>query len=75
MSDYNRNRLGLFYFTIVGVMVKINPKVSTWIHSRFPKKGEELKIIDLYTVMKQCEQIPQNANQAKPSSFLKLLHP
>lgn len=54
-------------------MEKINPKVSTWIHSRFPKKGEELKIINLYTVMKQCEQIPQNANKGESGSIFPYL--
>ena len=54
-------------------MERINPKVSTWIHSRFPKKGEELKIIDLYIVMKRCEQIPQNANKGESGSIFPYL--
>lgn len=34
---------------------KINPIVSTWTLQRRPYKGEELKLIPLYTVLKQCE--------------------
>lgn len=51
----------------------INPKVSTWIHNRFPRKGEELKIIDLYTVMKQCEQISPETNKGESGSIFPYL--
>lgn len=34
---------------------KINPKVSVWTQERNPYKGESLTIMDLYTVLKQCE--------------------
>jgi hypothetical protein len=36
----------------------INPSVSVWTKDWFPKKGEKLKQVELYTVMKQCELIP-----------------
>lgn len=51
----------------------INPKVSTWIHNRFPRRGEELKIIDLYTVMKQCEQILPETNKGESGSIFPYL--
>ena len=34
---------------------QINPQVSTWTLQRNPYKGEELKLISLYTALKQCE--------------------
>ena len=54
-------------------MERINPKVSTWTHSRFPKKGEKLKITTLFTAMKQCERISKNANKGKRGSIFPYL--
>ena len=63
---------------------KINPKVSVWTQERNPYKGEELHILDLYTVLKQCEVgigddtekgksgsvFPYRSNIANPSSLV-----
>ena len=33
---------------------KINPKVSVWTKKWRPFKGDKLHILNLYTVLKQC---------------------
>ena len=48
---------------------KVNPKVSVWTQERNPYKGEELHILDLYTVLKQCEiGIVDGAGKGKSGS-------
>lgn len=51
----------------------INPKVSVWTKDWFPQKGDELKQTDLYTVMKQCEQISSSAEKGKSGSIFPYL--
>ena len=51
----------------------INPKVSVWTKDWFPKKGDELKQMDLYTVMKQCERISSSAEKGKSGSIFPYL--
>ena len=53
--------------------IPINPRVSVWTKDRFPKKGEELKLVELYTVMKQCEQIPPTTEKGKSGSIFPYL--
>ena len=47
----------------------INPKVSVWTKNWFPKRGDELKQMDLYTVMKQCERISSSTEKGKSGSI------
>ena len=51
----------------------INPKVSVWTKDWFPKKGDELKQMDLYAVMKQCERISSSAEKGKSGSIFPYL--
>ena len=51
----------------------INPKVSVWTKDWFPKKGDELKQMYLYTVMKQCERISSSAEKGKSGSIFPYL--
>lgn len=51
----------------------INPKVSVWTKDWFPKKGDELKQMNLYTVMKQCERISSSAEKGKSGSIFPYL--
>lgn len=51
----------------------INPRVSVWGNNWFPRKGDVLKEIDLYSVMKQCELISSNIEKGKSGSIFPYL--
>lgn len=51
----------------------INPRISVWTNNWFPSKGDKLIQTDLYTVMKQCEQISSNTEKGKSGSIFPYL--
>ena len=52
---------------------RINPRVSVWADERHPKTGEDLTLLDLYSVMKQCERISPDAEKGKSGAVFPYL--
>ena len=54
-------------------MNPINPKVSLWTKDYHPYKSDKLEELDLYTVLKHCENIDPSALKGKSGSIFPYL--
>lgn len=54
-------------------MNPINPKVSLWTKDYHPYKSDKLEELDLYTVLKYCENIDPSALKGKSGSIFPYL--
>lgn len=54
-------------------MTPINPRISLWVDTYNPKKGDTLQEQNLYTVLKYCETIDPSTEKGKSGSIFPFL--